>query len=389
MIFSRALIATSLLAISLGGCGTSGFDLIKSRQQASTPIARPQPAPQAKPVRMASRKKIRKVEPEKMPTVATATPTATELPPPAAASNTVSNKIVSIPAGTVTVNQGETLYGVSRRTGVTIQDLARANNLVLPCTLTTGQTISVPAVRYYIVQPGETASKIARDRGVTLTQIAALNTLDDKYAVKLGQKLRLPLDMILPPTDEEVRTASASADKPVQTSKTGETPTAANAQVAEIAKPAPPVTALPMPVFGWPVEGKILSDFGAKPNGQFNDGVNIAVRTGQPVRAAADGEVVFASNQLKGFGNLLLIRHKNGWLSAYAHNDALLVKKGMQVQRGEVVARAGSTGSVQTAQLHFEVRYNRKPVNPMRILPERNLTLRAADAPQDGPLNPG
>jgi murein DD-endopeptidase MepM/ murein hydrolase activator NlpD len=186
-----------------------------------------------------------------------------------------------------------------------------------------------------------------------------------------------------------VRTASASADKPVPTAKNVEAPAAANVQVAEVAKPAPPVTALPMPVFGWPVEGKILSDFGAKPNGQFNDGVNIAVRTGQPVRAAADGEVVFASNQLKGFGNLLLIRHKNGWLSAYAHNDALLVKKGMQVQRGEVVARAGSTGSVQTAQLHFEVRYNRKPVNPMRILPERNLTLRAADAPQDGPLNPG
>jgi murein DD-endopeptidase MepM/ murein hydrolase activator NlpD len=154
---------------------------------------------------------------------------------------------------------------------------------------------------------------------------------------------------------------------------------AAPAESDDIAALPQPAAGATMPVFGWPVDGKIISAFGPKPNGQYNDGINIAARVGQPVRAAADGEVVYASNQLKGFGNLLLIRHKNGWLTAYAHNDALLVKKGAKVQRGEVVGRAGASGSVRTAQLHFEVRLNRKPVNPLRVLPERNLAMAAAD----------
>jgi murein DD-endopeptidase MepM/ murein hydrolase activator NlpD len=378
MVKSGSLLVASLLALAVGGCGTSGFDEMKSRPRVATsaPVAHP------RPVKTASRKPRRAPKAETMPVVATATPTATELPPPP---KQATAKILSIPAGKVSVEKGETLYGVSRRTGVTVQDLARANNLVLPYILEAGQSITVPAVRYYVVQPGETASKIARDRGVTLTQIAALNTLDDKYAVRQGQKLRLPLDIILPPTPEE---AQAAQNEPED--RGGEKP--AMPQVARTTTPvpvspapAPLATALPMPVFGWPVEGKILSDFGAKPNGQFNDGVNIAARTGQSVRAAADGEVVFASNQLKGFGNLLLIRHKNGWLTAYAHNDTLLVKKGTAVQRGEVVARAGSTGSVSTAQLHFEMRLNRKPVNPLRVLPDRTLSALVPD----GPLNPG
>jgi murein DD-endopeptidase MepM/ murein hydrolase activator NlpD len=384
MVIARTTLSIFAFATLLGGCGTSGFDAMKSRAQVSSPITRPLPVSRDKPVKMAGRKKQRVAESEHMPVVATATPTVTDLPPPGQITVSAQNRVVSIPAGKVTVGKGETLYGVSRRTGVAVPDLALANKLMLPYTLETGQTVIVPAVRYYIVQPGETASKIARDRGVTLMQIAALNKLDDKYAVKLGQKLRLPLDIILPPTAEENQTAFVLSEKTPLPDKASET------QVAENAKPAPPATALPIPVFAWPLEGKILSGFGAKPNGQFNDGVNIAARTGQSVRAAADGEIVFASNQLKGFGNLLLIRHKNGWLSAYAHNETLLVKKGMQVQRGEVVARAGATGAVRTAQLHFEIRYNRKPVNPMRILPERNLTSLTPDAPpQSGLPNPG
>ncbi len=291
----------------------------------------------------------------------------------------------------MTVGKGETLFALSRRTGVMVTDLAKENSLSQPYVLTSGQELKVPAVRYYVVQPGETASKIAREHGVMLTQLSSLNDMGDAYAVKQGQKLRLPLDSILPPTADEIQTAKNEARPPAQPPQpTVETPSEQSAQAEpQDQTPLPqPATAAPMPVFAWPLDGKILSGFGAKPSGQFNDGVNIAARSGQPVRAAADGEVVYASNQLKGFGNLLLIRHKNGWLTAYAHNEALLVKKGTTVQRGEVVARAGSTGSVQAAQLHFEVRFNRKPVNPMRVLPERNLTTVTTEKPEEVALIP-
>jgi lipoprotein NlpD len=400
MILIRTAFCVSVLAFAVSGCGTSGFDDIKARHKIGTERTAPRPIPKSKPVKMASRRMTRPVNrkppSEQMPVVTATAPVATPLPPPDEAAG--QSQIVSIPAGRVSVEKGETLHGVSRRTGVTVQDLASANNLSQPYVLTTGQAITVPAVRYYVVQPGETANKIARERGVSLTQIAALNTLGDNYAVKRGQKLRLPLDMILPPTAEEKRTAK---NAPVDA--TGETRTAsvASSSVPQASPTEPPaaaippvVASMPSPVFDWPLDGKILSEFGAKPNGQFNDGVNIAARTGQSVRAAADGEIVFASNQLKGFGNLLLIRHKNGWLTAYAHNEALLVKKGMKVQRGEVVARAGSTGSVRSPQLHFEVRHNRKPVSPLRVLPDhvspdRSLTAITPEQPQVDQPNPG
>ena len=115
----------------------------------------------------------------------------------------------------------------------------------------------------------------------------------------------------------------------------------------------------------------MVSSFGPKPGGLHNDGINIAVARGVEVRAAGDGVVAYAGNELRGFGYLLLIRHDGGWITAYAHNRALLVRRGQQVRRGQPVARAGSTGSVTTPQLHFEIRKGVRVVNPLRHLPER------------------
>jgi len=113
-----------------------------------------------------------------------------------------------------------------------------------------------------------------------------------------------------------------------------------------------------------PVNGKLTARFGSVSNGLHNDGINIAAPRGTPVRAAQNGVVAYAGNELKGFGNLLLIRHANGWMTAYAHNDVLLVKRGDQVKRGQVIARVGSTGNVATPQLHFELRHNTEAVDP-------------------------
>jgi murein DD-endopeptidase MepM/ murein hydrolase activator NlpD len=120
--------------------------------------------------------------------------------------------------------------------------------------------------------------------------------------------------------------------------------------------------------FRWPVRGRIISGFGTKPNGERNDGINLAVPEGTSVKAAEAGTVIYAGNELEGYGNLILIRHADGWVSAYAHNSKLLVKRGDVVRRGQNIAQAGMSGAVTTPQVHFELRKGSKPVNPLDLL---------------------
>ncbi|RMF07366.1 MAG: M23 family metallopeptidase, partial [Alphaproteobacteria bacterium] len=120
--------------------------------------------------------------------------------------------------------------------------------------------------------------------------------------------------------------------------------------------------------FRWPVRGRIISGFGAKPNGKHNDGINVAVPLGTPVKAAENGVVAYAGSELEGYGNLVLIRHANNWVTAYAHNDRILVKRGDEVRRGQIIGKAGKTGSVSQPQLHFELRKGSQPVNPLKYM---------------------
>jgi murein DD-endopeptidase MepM/ murein hydrolase activator NlpD len=123
-----------------------------------------------------------------------------------------------------------------------------------------------------------------------------------------------------------------------------------------------------MPSFRWPVRGRVIAGFGSKPNGVQNDGINLAVPEGTPVKAADDGVVAYAGNELKGYGNLVLIRHSNGYVSAYAHARELLVKRGDTIKRGQVIANSGQTGNVTSPQLHFEIRKGSTPVDPTQFL---------------------
>jgi murein DD-endopeptidase MepM/ murein hydrolase activator NlpD len=120
--------------------------------------------------------------------------------------------------------------------------------------------------------------------------------------------------------------------------------------------------------FRWPAHGRVIAGFGPKPNGQQNDGINLALPEGTPVKASEDGVVAYAGNELKGYGNLVLIRHNNGYVTAYAHASELLVKRNDQVKRGQVIARSGQTGSVTSPQLHFEIRKGSAPVDPTPFL---------------------
>ncbi len=120
--------------------------------------------------------------------------------------------------------------------------------------------------------------------------------------------------------------------------------------------------------FIWPIRGKIVSTYGEKQNGIYNDGINIAAPLGKEVKAAADGEVVYAGNELEGYGNMLILRHNNGWMSAYAHTHKMHVGLGTKVNQGQLIAEIGNSGDVQSPQLHFGLRKDKQAVNPMDFL---------------------
>ena len=125
------------------------------------------------------------------------------------------------------------------------------------------------------------------------------------------------------------------------------------------------------PAFAWPVSGPVISDFGAATNGQRNDGINISAPMDTPIHAAASGTVTYSGNELKAYGNLVLIRHDDGYVTAYAHTDKILVVKGQAVTRGQVIAYSGSSGDVSSPQLHFEIRHDTHPVDPKDLLAAR------------------
>ena len=173
-----------------------------------------------------------------------------------------------------------------------------------------------------------------------------------------------------PPTPPS-KTAQPQTVKP---EKVVSLPAVQNAPVAKeeprttetVVKAAEPSGA--MPSFRWPVRGRLIAGFGSKHDGTQNDGINLAVPEGTPIKAADDGVVVYAGNELKGYGNLVLIQHTNGFVTAYAHASELMVKRGDTVTRGQVIAHAGQTGNVTSPQLHFEIRKGSTPVDPTQYL---------------------
>jgi murein DD-endopeptidase MepM/ murein hydrolase activator NlpD len=135
---------------------------------------------------------------------------------------------------------------------------------------------------------------------------------------------------------------------------------------------APRVDTANAPSFIWPVSGDVISNFGGPANGERNDGINIATAMGTPIHAAASGTITYSGDELKDYGNLVLIKHEDGYVTAYAHADRLIVNRGDVVSRGQVIGYAGRTGDVSEPQLHFEIRHDTQPVNPKPLLMARN-----------------
>jgi murein DD-endopeptidase MepM/ murein hydrolase activator NlpD len=241
----------------------------------------------------------------------------------------------------------------------------------------------VNGVRIHTVKSGETGIAIARAYGVPWPELATTNNLSPPFVLQVGDRLRLPSRQTVDARPVEERAKAFNLD--VDTLITGSEPAQKAPPARAAAKPpaaaptntgAPPTRVASAPAdaltFLWPVDGRILSGFGPKTAGRFNDGINLKASAGTPVRAAASGTVAYAGDAITGFGNLVLIRHDKGWVTAYGHNEALLVERGQKVRAGDPIARAGSTGSVTEPQLHFEIRRGRTALDPQSLLPKRS-----------------
>lgn len=252
----------------------------------------------------------------------------------------------------VRVKKGDTLYSIARKENVSVRSLIERNRLKAPYTIYPGQRLIIPSQRYYTVKKGDTLYSIARSNDMTVAELARINNIRSPYTLSVGQRLKLT-------TAEEFEgnKTAATTTKTNKSSTTKTSTTTSSSKNVTIPKSAQSKR------FDRPASGKIIQKFGSTENAH-NDGINIAGKVGDPIKAADSGQVVYAGNELKGYGNLMLIKHKDGWITAYAHNDKLLVKKGAQVARGQKIATMGKTGGVKTPQLHFEVRYKTKVVNP-------------------------
>lgn len=262
---------------------------------------------------------------------------------------------------TITVKKGDTLYSLSRTYNIPIRDIIETNRLTPPYTLYVGRVLRLPVARYHTVSHGDTLYSISRNYNVDITTLSRLNNLREPYTLSIGQKLALPASV---GTSSYVKSES-------QTQKSFSSSASSHASSPSVQ----PTTTFSKPTtyrktkFSWPLRGTIISRFGTIGKGRSNDGINIKAPLGTTVKAADTGKVVYAGNELKGFGSLILIQHNDGWITAYAHNSKLLVRKGQTVQRGTPIAQVGSSGGVNTPQLHFEVRSGKKPLNPLHYLP--------------------
>lgn len=314
-----------------------------------------------------------------------AAPQARYQPPPPPAPPPPSNK-------TIHVRSGDTLYKLAKEHDVTVEEIKSANDL-RNTRLSIGQELVIPVdgappapegpSYNYTVQRGDSISKIARDRDVSLEKLIAANDLKRPYTLQPGEILKVPgkKQTTVARTQGRVRLAARGSNVPLpstnpsrggssdrQPAKTSIAAPRPQQKVAARTENLPKPEPMAGNQFRWPVKGRIVAGFGPKAGGKHNDGINVAVPKGTSIKAAENGVVAYAGSELEPYGNLILIRHSNNWVTAYAHNDELLVKRGDTVQRGQVVAKAGQSGSVSQPQLHFELRKGSKPVDPLSYM---------------------
>ncbi|MCF8476504.1 MAG: LysM peptidoglycan-binding domain-containing M23 family metallopeptidase, partial [Pseudolabrys sp.] len=311
----------------------------------------------------------------------------------------------------VTVGYGENVDMIARKYHVPTAAILQTNGITNAATVRPGQRLVIPryvlnaapqapaapriaapayvpsapavAENVHVVAPGESLIGIARRNRLSLSTLARANKISPYTKLNIGDRIAIPggRQVAARPAPAKVHAAAppvVSAPRQAQPRiVTADKVASVQTQSARMATEAPATTetatsqakpAGELPTFRWPVHGRIIAAFGSRPNGVQNDGINLAVPEGTPIKAADDGVVAYAGNELKGYGNLVLIRHANGYVSAYANASQLLVKRGDSIKRGQVIAHAGQTGNVSSPQLHFEIRKGSTPVDPTKYL---------------------
>ena len=307
----------------------------------------------------------------------------------------------------IIVERGDTLYSLAKKHNTSVDELAQANNLTQPYQLSVGQKLvlsdaeavapvpedapdvlvvnkPVSAVRAttrvelfdITVQPGDTLYSLSRKYAVPVNDLAVMNKLTPPFNLSVGQKLRVPQSVnviasektkqVTPETKTQQTATSVKQSKTVVAQSKPVQP--AKKISSDPTKKLPKITERSSSKFSWPVRGKILSAYGAKSNGLFNDGINISAKQGATVKAAENGVVAYAGNEVKGMGNLIIIQHSGGWMTVYAHMDSMNVKRGTRVNVGQKIGAVGKTGKVDSPQLHFEIRKGTKAYNPNSYL---------------------
>jgi murein DD-endopeptidase MepM/ murein hydrolase activator NlpD len=309
----------------------------------------------------------------------------------------------------IVVGSGETAETLGNKYGVPARAILEANGLHSSAEIRPGQRLVIPKYNHaaaeptpavppaphhyapsppaappastganvHIVARGETLMSISRRYHKPAGQIAAANHLSHDAHLRIGDRIFIPgrvteAHAIAPPAPAapKVQAPQAQAPAPRAVVTAEANPGGATAHVAVTGtQAAPPTAAAKALAFRWPVRGRVIGTFGTKPNGERNDGIDLAVPQGTEVRAAEDGVVAYSGNELKGYGKLVLIRHEDGYVTAYANASEILVKRNDKVRRGQVIAKSGQTGGVPVPQLHFEIRKGSTPVDPSQFLP--------------------
>ncbi|MBR2118817.1 MAG: peptidoglycan DD-metalloendopeptidase family protein [Pseudomonadota bacterium] len=307
---------------------------------------------------------------------------------------------------TIIVGTADTLEVISKRYNVPSSEILKANGYGGPRVLQPGQQLVIPRrmaqatppalstapgtkvaaglpASVHVVKSGDTLMNLSRRHNIAPAQLAAANNIPVTTQLKIGSKINIPggkavaaapAPQVIAEAPKPAAAAPAPAAKPVTVASAEpqqKARVAAEAPAADLPE-ASPVKAADatnaLPTFRWPVRGRVITAYGAKNNGKQNDGINVAVPEGTPVKAAEDGVVAYSGNELKGYGNLILVRHSNGYVTAYAHASELMVKRGDTIKRGQIIAKSGQTGEVGSPQLHFEIRKGSSAVDPLQFL---------------------
>ena len=237
---------------------------------------------------------------------------------------------------------GDSLDSLSKKYKVTKKELIKFNKIKYPYILKPGKFIKIPAPKRYKIKKGDTLYKIAKCSSTNILEIRNKNTHINEKKLMVGSVINLPYYSRYKCSlkNKKITKKNIITKKPIKSKE----------------------------IFIWPVQGSIITYFGKQQGGRKNDGINIISVKGNPVRAAMSGKVIYRGNELLAWGNLIIIKHKNNWTTAYAHLDKLLVKKGEVIKTGDIIASVGETGNVDKSQLHFQVRKNSKPLDPIKFL---------------------